>query len=259
MGVFDCRGVELDGIRTGDGPPLLMLHGAGGPGSLGPAIAKLADQFEVLAPHHPGFGGSPTVDEISSVDDLSYLYLDLLDELDLSGVTLMGFSMGGWTACEIAVKSTARVARLILVDPVGIRVDGRPDCEIADIFNVHPSKMPELVFHDPSLAVLPADMNEEQQLLAEQAKVAAVRYTWEPYMHNPKLRGRLHRIDVPTLLIWGASDGIVMVAYGEEYTSSIPGARMVVIDKAGHQPHLEQTDRFVSEVLTFAQPALAAE
>ncbi|MDA0241192.1 MAG: alpha/beta hydrolase [Proteobacteria bacterium] len=255
---FNCRGIELDGTRQGKGPALLALHGGGGPGSVIAGNQKLAETFEVIAPTHPGFGHSPVADRIQSVEDLSYLYLDLMDALDLRDVTLMGFSLGGWIAAEMAVKNTTRIARLILVDAVGIRVPDRADCEIADVFFTHPSKMPALAFHDPSQAPNPKSLSDEERLMMYRAREAMARYSWEPYMHNPKLMSRLHRIDVPTLLIWGESDGIVPVAYGEAYRDAIPGAQLTVIGEAGHQPQAEQTDKFVAEVLSFAAPATAA-
>lgn len=258
MAQFNCRGVEMDGVRQGQGAPLLALHGGGGPASLNACITQLSDSFDVIAPTHPGFGHSPVVENIETVDDLAYLYLDLMDELDLNDVTLMGFSMGGWIAAEIAVRSTARIARLILVDAVGIRVPERDDCEIVDLFSIHPSKMPGLAMHDPSHAPKPAEMSDEERLMMHRARESLVRYGWEPYLHNPKLRGRLHRVDVPTLLIWGESDGIVPVAYGEAFRDSIPGSALQIIKEAGHQPQAEQTDKFVATVVEFTTAAQAA-
>ena len=260
MAVFSVNGVEFDGLHLGKGnkPAMLVLHGANGPVSMTAACQRMAEHFEVLAPAHPGFGHSPTVPAIDSIDDLAYLYLDLMEAMDLRDVVVMGFSMGGWIASEIAVKSTARIGRLILVDAVGIRVPGREDCQIADLFNIHPAKIPALVFHDLSLAPDPSAMSEQEMVLATKAREAAVRYTWEPYMHNPKLAGRLHRIDVPTLVLWGKYDGIVPLAYGKEYCALIPGAQMKVFEKSGHSPLTEQADEFLAAVTEFAAAEKAA-
>lgn len=255
MTTFKYRSIEMDGTRQGSGPPMFILHGGGGPGSLAGCIPQLSDNFDVIAPTHPGFGHSPIVDNIETVDDLSYLYLDLLEDMDLREVTLMGFSMGGWIACEMAVKTTARLSRLILVDAVGIHVPDRPDCEITDVFFTHPSKIPSLAFHDPSLAADLKSLSEDERLMMHRSREAMARYAWEPYLHNPKLMDRLHRVDVPTLLIWGESDGIVPLAYGEVFRNAIPGAKLSVISEAGHQPQAEQTAKFIAEVAEFSSIA----
>ena len=258
MATFACNGIEMDGTRDGDGPPLLALHGGGGPGSLTACCGALAGSFDVLAPTHPGFGQSPLADGIDSVDDLAYLYMDLMDTLDLRDVTLMGFSMGGWLAAEIAVRSTARLARVILVDAVGIKTGDREERTMVDVFGVRPAKIVELAFHDPKFAVNPTDLSDEEFLVLNRNREALARYTWSPYMHNPKLRQRLHRIDVPTMVLWGESDGLVPVAYGKAYCEAIGSAEMVVIPKAGHQPQVEQLDEFVGHVTRFAAAAAAA-
>jgi pimeloyl-ACP methyl ester carboxylesterase len=115
------HGIEIELTRKGKGPPLLMLHGGSGPTPNAPFVGKLAERFEVFVPGHPGFGTSPLPKDFDHIDDLAYFYLDLMDDLKLKDVTLMGFSLGGWLSMEIAVKSTARIKRLILVDSVGCK------------------------------------------------------------------------------------------------------------------------------------------
>lgn len=252
MATFNIRGIEMAGTRKGDGPPLLMLHGAGGPASNLACAERLSTRFDVLAPHHPAFGESAVVDDIDSIDDLAYLYLDLLAALDLRDVTLIGFSMGGWLASEIAVRSTERIQRLMLVDAVGIKMNGREDRTIPDIFALPPDQFADLVFHEPAAyTVDPASLSDEDLILNAKNREAAARYCWLPYMHNPKLMGRLHRIDVPTRVVWGESDRLVPIDYGRAYCDAIPGAEWAVIPKAGHQPQLEQTDAFVEQVFEF--------
>lgn len=246
------QGLDVDVVRKGSGPPLLMLHGGGGPVAGLPFADRLAERFDVLAPTHPGFGGSPIPDHFTRVDDLAFLYLDLLDALDLEEVVLMGFSMGGWVAAELATMTTRRLSRLILVDSVGVKVGGREDRDIADVFAVPSEKLAELMFHDPSTAPSVADMPQDQLEAMAANRIALGVYTWDPYMHNPKLPRRLHRIDVPTRFIWGESDGIVGVDYGRAFCAMIPGAAMTVIEKAGHAPQMEQPDAFVDAVLAFA-------
>ncbi len=249
---MELQGIDVDVVRKGSGQTLLMLHGGGGPVVNMPFADKLAEKFEIVAPTHPGFGGTTLPDHFNRVDDLVFLYLDLLDKLDLKDVVLMGFSMGGWTATELATMNTARLSKLILVDSVGVKVGGREDRDIQDVFALPGEKLAEIMFHDASLAPKPADIPDEQLQIMAANRTALGVYTWEPYMHNPKLPRRLHRIDVPTHFIWGASDGLVTVDYGKAFCGMIKGATMTVIEKAGHSPQVEQPDEFVDAVLKFA-------
>ena len=246
------QGLNVEIGRKGSGQPLVMLHGGGGPIADMPFADRLAEKFEVVAPTHPGFAGSRIPDHFERVDDLAFLYLDLLNELDLKDAVMMGFSMGGWIALELAVMTTERLSKLILVDSVGVKVGGRDDRDIADVFAVPAEKLAELMFHDVSLAPNLADLPDEQVETVAANRTALGVYTWDPYMHNPKLPQRLHRIDIPTHFIWGASDGIVSVDYGRAFSKMIDGAGMTVIEKAGHAPQMEQPDAFVDAVLAFA-------
>ncbi len=245
---MQLQGIELDVVCKGAGEPLLLLHGGGGPIANMPFADKLAEKFEIFAPTHPGFAGSKIPDHFTRVDDLVFLYLDLLDELDLQNITLMGFSMGGWTAVELATANSNRLSRLILVDPVGVKIGGREDRDIADVFALPTEKLAELMFHDPSMAPNPADIPDEQLEIIAANRTALGVYTWEPYMHNPKLPHRIHRIKIPTHFIWGASDGLVTVDYGKKYCSMIQGATFNIIEKAGHSPQMEQPDAFINTV-----------
>jgi pimeloyl-ACP methyl ester carboxylesterase len=244
-------GVPLSYLDLGAGAPILVLHGAGGLPPDAPFLGGLAKLGRVIAPTHPGFGRAELPDWIDSIDDLAYIYLDLLDALDLHDVTVIGFSLGGWIAAEIATKSTARIARLILVDAVGIKISDRLTRDVTDIFATEPAELLRLTFHDPSKAPdLSALSDEAVELIARNREASAL-YTWEPYAHNPKLVRRLHRIDVPVLLLWGESDGIVTPAYGRAYAERIPGARFEVIAGAGHVPQIEQPEAFVASVARF--------
>jgi pimeloyl-ACP methyl ester carboxylesterase len=245
------QGIDLQVVRQGTGQPLLLLHGGDGPLGLLPFLRRLAERFEIIAPTHPGFAGTVIPEHFDTLEDLVFLYLDLLDVLDLHDVILMGLSMGGWVAVEIAVRNTSRLSQLILVDAVGIKPGDRDTRDIADIFGVPAPEVAKLLFHDPSQAPSLATMTDEQVTGLAGDRIAHALYTWEPYMHNPKLRYRLHRINVPTLLLWGASDGVVPAAYAEAYRQMIPGARLVVIPEAGHLPHIEQPDVVLQHVLAF--------
>jgi pimeloyl-ACP methyl ester carboxylesterase len=246
------QGVELPVVRQGHGPPLLLLHGACGPQCHLPFFDRLTERFEVIAPTHPGFAGSAIPEHFDTMEDLVYLYLDLMEALNLRDVVLVGCSMGGWAAAEIAVRNTSRLSKLILVDAVGIKPGSRETRDIADIFAMPEPEVARILFYDPAKQGGAAEASAEQLTVMAANRIALALYTWEPYMHNPKLRHRLHRIDVPTLLIWGASDGLVTVAYAEAYRDLIPGAKLVVVPEAGHLPQVEQPDIFVHHVLSFA-------
>ncbi len=253
MEKVELPGADVDVVRKGSGPPLFMLHGGGGPVAAFPFADKLAESFEIIAPIHPGFAGRPIPEHFDDLNDLVFLYLDLMDALDLQDAVMMGFSMGGWTAAELAVISTARLSKLILVDAVGVKVGDRDTRDVVDVFATPPDELVRLTWHDPSRAPDPEKMSDEDLQMMVANRVALGLYTWQPYMHNPKLAGRLHRIDVPTLVIWGESDGLVKPDYGRAFCGMIPGAEMIVIPEAGHSPQAEQPDAFVQHVLSFAR------
>jgi pimeloyl-ACP methyl ester carboxylesterase len=247
-------GVPLECVQRGEGRPVLLLHGAGGPRTNAPFFDLLAQRVRLIAPSHPGFGNSPLPEWFDNVDDLAYLYLDLLDQLDLRDVVLLGFSMGGWTAAEIAIKCTHRLSKVILVDAVGCKFKDRETREIPDIWALPAHEVNRLTFYDPaSAAPKLEELTDEQLRMVARNREAAALYLWEPYMHSPKLRRRLHRINVPTLLIWGAHDGLVTPDYGRAYCAEIPGARLEIIEKAGHTPQTEQPEAFVETVMRFIE------
>lgn len=247
------NGVQVEVCERGQGQPLLVLHGEDGLDPQAAFLEQLARVGHVFAPSHPGYGRSPDVDHIDAVDDLSYFYLDLLTEQNLRDVTVIGFSLGGWLAAEMAVKSTSRIARLILVAPLGIKVGGRETRDIPDIFALPQEEIVRLKYHDLSLAAVEySTLSEDELTIIARNREATALYAWEPYFHNPKLRRRLHRIDIPTLLVWGASDRFVTPGYyGAAYCEAIPGARLEIIEQAGHLPHLERPQDFVSRVRAF--------
>jgi len=246
------KGVDLSVIRKGSGPQILVLHGGDGPVDRFPFADRLAEKFEIIQPVHPGFAGTLIPEHFDNLQDLIFLYLDLIDHLNLSDTILMGFAMGGWAAAEIAAINTQRFSKLVLVDSVGIKVGGPFDRDIADVFATAAAELTGLSWHDPSKAPDPNSMTDEELQTFASDRIAHGLYTWEPYMHNPKLPYRLHRIDIPTLLIWGAGDGVVTPTYGEAFRDMIPGAKMVVIPDAAHSPHVEQPEAFAKAFLEFA-------
>ncbi len=249
---ISLQGVDLDVRRKGRGPAMLMLHGGGGPNIGHPFSDALAERFELIEPVHPGFAGSKIPEHFDSLEDLVYLYLDLMDALDLRDTVVLGNSMGGWTAAEIAVRNSQRIAKLILVDAVGIKAGDRDTRDRADVFALPAAEVTRLTWHDISKAPDLSKPTDEQLQIVASNRVALSMYTWDPYLHNPKLRHRLHRIKVPTLFLWGESDGLVTPEYGRVFSAMIPGSTLQVIGKAGHSPHLEQPQAFVQKVLAFA-------
>jgi pimeloyl-ACP methyl ester carboxylesterase len=252
-GWLTVHGVQLEVVERGRGRPLVVLHGENGLDPRDSFLDLLAAHGRVLAPSHPGFGHSPDVETIDTVDDLAYLYLDLLAEQDLRGVTLIGFSLGGWVAAEMAVRSTERLTGLILVAPLGIKIGDRETRDIPDIFALAADEVARLQYHDSGRAVVDyTALSDDALTVIARNREATALYGWEPYFHNPKLRQRLHRIDVPTLLLWGASDRFVTPGYyGAAYRDAIPGARLQVIERAGHFPHLEQPEALAGCVHRF--------
>src|SRR3989449_10567588 len=252
-GWVTVRSVRLEILERGQGRPILWLHGEEGLDPGAPFLELLAAQGRVLAPSHPGFGRSPDVGSIATVDDLSYLYLDLLAERNLRDVTVIGCSFGGWIAAEMAVKCADRLGRLVLVAPLGIKVGDRERRDIPDIFALPPDEVVRLQYADPARADADqATRSDDELTVTARNREAIAVYAWEPYFHDPKLRQRLHRITVPTLLLWGADDRFVTPGYyGAAYRSAIPGARFETIDRAGHFPHIEEPAALVDRVRGF--------
>ncbi|MGK2942510.1 MAG: alpha/beta fold hydrolase [Immundisolibacter sp.] len=249
-GMLRLRDTEVACRHFGHGPRLLMLHGGAGPTPGAPYLDALAAHFEIILPTHPGFYGSPHHKRVGSVDDLAYLYLDLIDDYRLDKLTVMGFSMGGWLALELATKSCARLERLLLVDAVGVKFTDRETRQFPDIFAMAPDKVGQLMFHDPAYMTPDfAALSDEELAAFVTNREALIHYVWEPYLHNPKLLARLHRVTVPVTCIWGESDGLTTPDYGRQLAAALPNARFEAVPQAGHAPQLEQPQAFVAAVL----------
>ena len=244
--------VEVDGCRThlrrgGAGQPLVFLHGASGAPVIQPFMEKLAERFDVLVPEHPGYGLSDEPEWLENIHDMAYFYLDFLESLDLSGVTLVGSSMGGWIAMEMAVRSTARIRSLVLVSPAGIAA---PGVQAADIFLMSPEDVVRNLFFDGKLAEarLAAPVTPESIDIGLKNQHTTARLAWEPRLHDPFLPKWLHRIDVPVKIIWGREDKILPVAFAKELKRLLPKAEIDIFENCGHLPHAEKVDEFVEVV-----------
>ncbi len=244
--------LTLEVLRRGAGGPILALHGLQPIDPAARFLDLLSRQAEIIAPSHPGFGDSPRPGDFETVYDLVHLYLDLLDSLPHEKVTVLGFSFGGWLAAEMAAASCHRIDRLVLVDPFGIKLGDRESRDILDIFNVHPNTVRDSEWHNPDRFAPDFNAMSDAALVRyARGHDALCLYGFQPYMYNPQLKRWLARIAVPTLVLWGASDGIVTSRYGRAYAGLIPNARFAVIDGAGHHPEIEQPDAFVDHVASF--------
>jgi pimeloyl-ACP methyl ester carboxylesterase len=253
------NGVTIEAIDKGQGRPILFLHPGIGIDAAAPVLAELAKGGRVIAPSHPGFGTSQLPKGMTTVDDVSYFYLDLLDQLDLRDVLVVGVGLGGWIAAEIAVKDSTRLSRLVMANAVGVKIGDRETRDIVDIWSLLPSEINELAWFDPKAGERDyKNLPEAEALSAARNREATARLCWSPYMHNPKLKSRLHRIKLPTLFLWGTADRILSEKYGRGYCALIEGAKFDPIEKAGHYPHLEQPQEFARRVLAFADAAAPA-
>jgi len=245
-------GVELEIERRGRGRPLLVLYGEEALELDAAVLAELARGHELIIPSPPGFGRSERPDWIETPDDIGYIYLDLMERLDVGKVPAIGFSFGGWLALEMATKDDSFFSKLVLVDPYGVKVGGPMDRDIEDVWNIHPERVAKLKWFDGEKGKRDFTAMPERELaIIARNNESFARFCWDPCMHNPKLARRLHRVRVPTLFVWGANDGIVSPDYGKAYSRMIAGAEFSVIGKAGHYPHLEQPDEFMRLVRGF--------
>ena len=249
--------VEVDGCRThlrrgGSGEPLLFLHGASGAPAIMPFMEKLAQRFDVLVPEHPGYGLSAEPEWLENIHDAAYFYLDFLKKMELTRTLVVGSSMGGWIAMEMAVRDASRIKSLVLVSPAGISA---PGVQPADIFLMPPEDLVRRLFHDQKFAEqrLAEPVTPESVDMSLKNRHTTARLAWEPRLHDPHLPKWLHRIEVPVKLIWGEHDRILPVQFVEQYRKLFPRADVSIVKNAGHLPHAEKADEFCDLVQRFAQ------
>jgi pimeloyl-ACP methyl ester carboxylesterase len=246
-------GVPVHTWVGGQGAPLLVLHGAGGNRGWTRSMASLAERHTVWAPTHPGFGASGDAEWMEGIDDLARFYLWFLDVMGLSRVHLLGHSIGGWTAAELATMRPDAIDRLVLVSPTGLKP---AEGEIRDIFFYPPEELLRFNVHDPAGTPEWAELfggkpGPAEIEIALRNREMAARLTWKPYMFNPRLPHFLPRVPNPTLIVWGREDQIVPVICGEQYRRLLPNATLRVLDRCGHSAPIEQPDAFANLVLDF--------
>jgi pimeloyl-ACP methyl ester carboxylesterase len=247
--------IETEVLEEGaGGPNLLFLHSSWGPTVLSSDyIRLLSTKYRVIAPYHPGFGRIARPKTFRDVGDLAYFYLDFLEQRNLSDVVLVGASLGGWVASEIAVRSTSRINRLVLISPFGVKVRSREERDFADFFALDAADRAAIEFEDQKFWTSDySAMSDEDLTIIARGREAEVHYGWKPFMHNPQLRNWIHRVSVPTLVIRGANDKIVSQENHIAYRDLLPDSKLVTIDHAGHHPHIEQPQAFVQQVVAFA-------
>jgi pimeloyl-ACP methyl ester carboxylesterase len=238
--------------RGGKGPAMLYLHGANGAPVVQPFMDELAKNFDLIVPEHPGFGMSDEPEWLEDIHDLAYFYLDLLDQLGLPSVHVVGSSLGGWLAMEMAVRQPARFKSMVLIGAAGIRV---AEAQPGDIFLWSAEKSVRNTFSDPAIVekILALPTSPDEQAIMLKNRHTTARLAWEPRLHDPCLHKWLHRLKMPVKLIWGAEDKIMPVACGEALKKFIPDAQLEVYERCGHLPQVERPNEFCSSVKHFVE------
>ncbi len=251
--------VKLDGIgpvpvtftESGDGHPFLLLHGGAGPQSVAGFASLLAGtgSARVITPTHPGFNATPRPDLLDSVAALGRLYSGLIDELDLTGVTVVGNSIGGWIAAETALLANPRISSVVLVDAAGLEIEGHP---VPDFFSLTLDQVTDLSYYNPDAFRLDLSSLPEQQKAMMGGNRAALAVYTSTGMADPGLLGRLPSMTIPALVVWGAADRMFTPEHGQAYAAAIPDAQFLLIPDAGHLPQLETPDTLLKAVGDFA-------
>lgn len=238
-------------FRAGSGEPVLFLHAAGGAGTWPEFCARLAGHFDVIAPDHPGFGKSDDFPEADDITDLVYHYLDVLDGLGLESAHVVGGSFGGWIAAELAVHSPHRIRSLALLSAAGLRL---PDHPVTDLFLAAPEKIPGILFHNPPAPTASpgttgaGEPDIDTIMAAYRDSTALARFSWVPFLADPKLERRLRRVTAPTLVVAPDDDRLIPVEHAKRYAERIPGARYAEVRDCGHAMYFEKPAEFAELV-----------
>lgn len=241
-------GVRL--LSAGQGKTVLFLHDSGGLPAWSRFFETLSQKFRVIVPEHPGFGSDRHADCIRDIADLAMYYLDFLDGLGKEPVHLIGHSLGGWAAAELATRNCTQLKSLTLIAPAGLRVKGVP---MGDNFIWSPDELTRNLYHDQRLAdeVLARPLTDEDADRQLTNRFMAARLGWQPRWFSLRLSQWLHRITVPTLLIWGREDQLIPSAYAGEWENRILHLRKYLIAGCGHVPYVEKPDETAEAILEF--------
>ena len=251
MAIVELAGVALDIWEGGAGPPLLFLHGAGGFRGDAAFLGLLGQRRRIYAPSHPGFGVSPLPDWIDRPEDIAHIYLALLDRIG-QPVDLIACSLGGWIGAELTSMAPERFRRLVFVAPVGVKTGPRNKLDIPDIFAIPAAEAEKLLYREPEkFRPDPAQLSDAELTAMLRNRETTALLTWEPYMHNPKLRHRLHRVTNKTLFMRGEHDGLISAEYMDAYANLLPNARTLTLPDVAHVPQVEAPEVFAAAALQF--------
>jgi len=247
--VVELEGVKLHLARAGSGRPLLVLHhDTGSPDQLA-FYDELASRFEVLVPHHPGYGKSERPDWLRNVRDVAVVYQWLLSHLGIERASLIGLGFGGWIAAEMATMAPREFHRLVLVGAMGIKP---PEGDILDQAIVSYLDYARAGFHDQqAFARIYGDVSTDQLVAWDLCREMSFRIAWKPYMYNPTLPHLLGGVRAPALVVWGEDDKVVPRSAGEQYAQLLPKARLEIVKAAGHCVEMEQPGELAKLVSGF--------
>jgi pimeloyl-ACP methyl ester carboxylesterase len=247
---LDLRDCRIRLLRGGEGEPLLYLHGEHETGDWPDFLQRLSGSFDVVTPDHPGFGGSDLPDWLDNADDLVCFYLDLLDRLELEQVHLVGNSIGGWVAAALASRNATRLRSLTLLAAAGLYVDEAPP---GDIFIWSPEELLGNLYYDQAIAATTiAQAHDGGDIdLVLKNRFTTARLGWQPRLHDPDLHKWLHRIQLPTLILWGEEDRVLPPAYAAAYHQRIAGSRRIMLPRCGHLPHRERPAETAAAIMEF--------
>lgn len=248
---ISIRETKIRVIKKGSGSPLIYLHGYNYDFDWHSVLDELSNQYTVYRLDYPGFNFSESNESIDSVQDLAFFILDFIDKLELNDITLMGSSLGGWLAMEISAISPEKIAKLILIDSFGIRVEG---IKLQNIFRMNQNTIISKLFTSEMLQVRTLDQysnNKELEQVILQNNISTAHLAWNPYFHNPKLLNLMHRLRMPIIVIWGSNDQILPLAYGEKLQELLPHSILKTVDGASHLPHIEKPNEFLNIINNF--------
>ena len=245
-------GHKVEIHKGGSGPALLWLHGGEGFGTYDPTTSPLAEKFTVYAPSHPGFFGTERPEWVYTINDVAHFTKDLVQELGLDDYVLVGHSIGGWIAAEMAAMDQHNLKGLVIIDSAGVRPEKG---EITEVFMVSDDARLKLGFHNmeqvPNFDAFTAERTPEEAAVIHGNKEMLSRLSWRPYLHNPSLPHFLGGVKTPTLVIWGKQDAIFPLECGEMYARLLSNATLKTIDNCGHRPQMEKPDDFTAAITSF--------
>jgi pimeloyl-ACP methyl ester carboxylesterase len=244
--------VPLTFSDQGDGQVFLLLHGGGGPLTVDGFAARLAATepgARVITPIHPGFSGTPRPEALNDIRGLARLYVDLLESVGVDQVTVVGNSIGGWVAAEMAVLGSPRVSGYVIVNGVGIEVPGHP---VVDFFSLTPAEVARRSYHDPERFGIDPSALPPEALRVMQANRATLTVYGGDGMGDPTLSARLGNVKAPAIVLWGEADRIADPDYGRAFADAIPGARFQLISASGHLPQIEAPEALLEALTNFA-------